>query len=597
MATSITNSIKTFKGLKNDEDIKHVPLDYFYRMKNFNYSDKGLSGIEKIRFPEQINQIGTDNIDGMFEYRFLSQANVLETINIGVTNGGIYKDVLTSPVLLKSGLNTGKVSFVVFNDKLYIANGKNYINIYNGNKDIVTEMGAPEAEVSNSVGNLNGAYYYAMTYTTAGGEEVLGSISNTVNPVNNRVNLSLPLGYTGTLSRSIYRIVAGGTELKFVVTIGDNTTLTYEDNIADGALGSLIPTVNNELPKPFFLTVANQKIFAAVVVQYPTQVFITDTNIDVIDTANSLDVGNYGFDNTPVKGIGSDFNNVIVGTEKNIFFVNPADNSVVLTRANIGIKNGYTVRQVPATAGFPGGLMFVSTLNDVRVMSGLQALPVSTSVDNVRTENWGQNIRGSLENDLRSNSNLYAEFHNYRYHLLASPFRYVFDIRNNSWTYFDITTENYQSQPQVLSVLNNFLYNGQNDGWIEQEDLELTYRGEDVEAYIESPYIDVSTQYKFIEKMTFWFLPSRVTDVDIEVIADNNDNFKLETSFNFNPTGTFNHLFFDELYFEADRRGMDYKVVNINNPARWIKYRLSVTKGGLDFEGFEITVQPLLNKE
>jgi hypothetical protein len=44
----IYKEIKLFKGLKNDEDSKNVPIEYFYDIKNYNYPDTGVLGFNKI---------------------------------------------------------------------------------------------------------------------------------------------------------------------------------------------------------------------------------------------------------------------------------------------------------------------------------------------------------------------------------------------------------------------------------------------------------------------------------------------------------------------------------------------------------------------
>ena len=595
MGQKFEYEIKFFKGLKNDEDIKQVDSDYFYSIKNFNYPNKGILGLEKILLPERITELGTAKIDGIFEYSYLDDNNVLQNEVIGVIDGSIYKDVLTTPILIKSGLTAGTCSFSIYNDKLFIANGKNYINIYDGILGVSTEMGAPFAVEAVNAGTLDGEYYYAMTYVTAGGEEVLGSVSNTLTVTLKQVDLTLPIGYTGTTSRKIYRTEAGGTDLKLVTTIADNTTLTYSDNIADGSLTTDIPDINNQAPKPYFTLVTAQKLYAGVDDIFPTQLFVTTANNEVIDPASFIDISNQGFDNTPLKGMGLDFGKIIAGSERNIFFVDSSDNSVILTRANVGIKNGYTVRQVPATAGFPGGLMFVSSLNDVRVMSGLQALPVSTSNDNVRTENWAQDIRGTLDNALKTNQNIYAEFFDYKYHLLITNKKFVFDVRTNGWTYHDIKTANYESTPVYLAVINNILYNGQSDGWIEQEYTLLTYRDEEVEAVLESPYMDASSMYKVMERFLFWFESGNNSKTNIKVHIDNNVTF-VDKDILFDA-GVFNFDYFSDVFFETDNIGLNYKVLNINRPARWIKYKLTNTQGSVNFQGFKIRGQQIKNRE
>lgn len=49
-------------------------------------------------------------------------------------------------------------------------------------------------------------------------------------------------GVSPTTSRKLYRTVVGGSQLKLVATIADNTTTTYTDSTADGSLGANMPT-------------------------------------------------------------------------------------------------------------------------------------------------------------------------------------------------------------------------------------------------------------------------------------------------------------------------------------------------------------------
>jgi hypothetical protein len=597
------DSVKLFKGIKNDVDSKQVPTDAFYGLINVNYPDTGILGLESILYPEQIQQIGTKTIDGIFEYRYLDTGGTLQTRYIVVTDGKIYRTDLTTATLLKSGLTAGQVSFCVYNDILYIANGKDYIQKYSGSLDLVAGMGAPFAEGQVAGGNPAGAYYYAVTYVTAGGEEIVGSVSNTVTVVANKILLSLPLGYSGTLTRNIYRTTGGGAALKFLATVPDNVTLTYLDNIADASLGAGIGSTNNELPKPYFMVVANQKLYAGVVDKYPTQIFITGTNIEVIDSASYLDVANYGTDNTPVRGIGVDFNKVIVGTDRNIVMIDPDGDTVIITRSNVGIKNGYSVQPLPAFGDFPGGLMFVSSLNDVRLMSGLQSLPVATSVDNVRTENWAQDIRGDLDRELDSITSLCSLFYKNRYHLVINDIKYVFDIRTRGWTKHDIQTKTYNSQPRTFGILGGFLYNGQPDGWLEKEYQETTYRGEDCIATFTSGHIAVSNYYSFVNRFIMWFIPSAHNSLRITVVTDDNTYNQITQTFAVETTdfrvigGVYKNQVFSSTFFNVDKYGMDYRTLNINRPCRWVRYVLEVLSGSIGYQGFTFEGQLLPNKE
>jgi len=588
-------SVNQFLGIKNDGSEKQISADYFSDIVNFSFLDDSVLGLQKVLCPELIQTIGNSAIDGIFEYKFLNQFNILQTKIIVVSNGTIYETDFNTYSVLKSGLHKGKVSFAVYLDKLYISNGYDNIQVYYGNYGLISEMGSPVARNSNSLGNLSGTYKYALTYVTNGGEEIVGSISNSITVSNNEIKLYCPLGYDGVNSRKLYRTEANGQELKFLRDISDNTTTEIVDNIFDIYLGAEIGQTNNELPKPYFLAVAGNRLYATKVDKYPTQLFTTDVNFEVIDSASYIDVSNFGSDNTEVMGIGEDFNKIIVGTRKNIFFVNPEDNSVVLTRANVGFLDGYSIAKCPSFNNFSGGLMFASSQKDIRLMSGLQALPVSTSLDNITTQNYSQNLQGSLPNDLISYSSISATFYNYKYLLQIDSIRYVFDIRNSAWTKEEIRTENYISQPNILAVINNRLLNGQIDGKIEEEYKSIKYRNEDCPAYLKSVEIQASTEFKFIEKLYFWFTTTEDNELKISVVSDSNRNYKSEKDFDV-IDGAFNEDF-NANEFNENKNGMDYRVYNIYKPCRWLKYNLEVSKGNISFEAFEISGQQISNKE
>ena len=142
----------------------------------------------------------------------------------------------------------------------------------------------------------------------------------------------------------------------YLVATLDNATLETTDNLSDNFLTDEIPQINNELPKPYFLSVAGSKLFGGKVDKYPTQLFVTDAfPAKFFDSASFIDISNFGNDNTAINGLSEDFNKIVVGTGKNIFFVNPTDNSVVLTRANVGILDGYSVAKCPSFNNFAGG--------------------------------------------------------------------------------------------------------------------------------------------------------------------------------------------------------------------------------------------------
>ena len=61
----------------------------------------------------------------------------------------------------------------------------------------------------------------------------------------------------GVSARRIYRTSSGGSEYKLLTTLGDNTTVTYDDGIADAALGATAPT-DNGVPPLYSVVVYHQ---------------------------------------------------------------------------------------------------------------------------------------------------------------------------------------------------------------------------------------------------------------------------------------------------------------------------------------------------
>lgn len=99
---------------------------------------------------------------------------------------------------------------------------------------------------AGAAGSPNGAYKGQVTFTNANGETT-GGVEATITVTSTHIAWSnIPIGPTGTTGRKLYRTAAAGasgTE-KLVTTIADNTTTTFDDNVADGSLGAAIVVTN-----------------------------------------------------------------------------------------------------------------------------------------------------------------------------------------------------------------------------------------------------------------------------------------------------------------------------------------------------------------
>jgi hypothetical protein len=107
---------------------------------------------------------------------------------------------------------------------------------------------APSGALAGVAGNVdNGTHYYTVTYLTADGETEMSNESSVVTVIdkttNGKVTVTIPVSTNANVTgRNIYRTTISSTaELKLLITVGNNTALTYLDNTADSGLtGALI---------------------------------------------------------------------------------------------------------------------------------------------------------------------------------------------------------------------------------------------------------------------------------------------------------------------------------------------------------------------
>jgi hypothetical protein len=95
----------------------------------------------------------------------------------------------------------------------------------------------------------DGAYHYKVSLVNALGETVPSDASVGVTVADHtsdgKVALTdIPVGATGCTARKIYRTEVDGSVYRYLATIADNTTTTYQDNVADASLGLAAPASN-----------------------------------------------------------------------------------------------------------------------------------------------------------------------------------------------------------------------------------------------------------------------------------------------------------------------------------------------------------------
>ena len=175
---------------------------------------------------------------------------------------------------IRSALTTGKRhQFVVYQNLIMGSNGFDPIWVYDGDTtaNVTWDLGACKAVASVSSGSMGiGNYYYAVTVAATAGTSgvstvdtwVSDAVSNTTTTTSGCVALShIPLGPPGTYGRKIYRTKSGGSQLYYVGIITDNSTTTFSDTVADGAISTVQPSVTDAIPKGAILTLHLERFF------------------------------------------------------------------------------------------------------------------------------------------------------------------------------------------------------------------------------------------------------------------------------------------------------------------------------------------------
>jgi hypothetical protein len=114
-------------------------------------------------------------------------------------------------------------------------------NVYRSDASVTNDPAAALKLVASVADNTTTSW----SDTTGGGTSAGAAAPVTNTTAMNHVAISsITVGPTGTTSRKVYRTAAGGTQLKLLSTIADNTTTTQTDSTADASLGANAPTLD-----------------------------------------------------------------------------------------------------------------------------------------------------------------------------------------------------------------------------------------------------------------------------------------------------------------------------------------------------------------
>jgi hypothetical protein len=162
-------------------------------------------------------------------------------------SGSTFTTIPSAQSVFTAGI---RVAAAEYQQHLFVGNGAVVPYKWNGTdwtRHGVYEPPTTSTVTSNAVGVLNGDYRYKITNVNSQGvESDVGPVTTTFGAANATLRVaSIPVAPQswGISSRRVYRNKTSATSTYFRVgTIADNSTTTFDDNIADASLGAEAPT-------------------------------------------------------------------------------------------------------------------------------------------------------------------------------------------------------------------------------------------------------------------------------------------------------------------------------------------------------------------
>lgn len=232
-----------------------------------------------------------------------------------------------------------------YENYIFFGNGASTPYKYNGD---FTRHGVPAPTTTMAVATaptgsvLTGGYYYAVTYVNTNlVEGDISPLTSTLTVATQNIRLtSIPVAPAsfGVGTRYLYRTAAGGSQLKRLATISDNSTTTYDDGIADASLGANAPTDQGEPPNYSAICYHQGRLF--VIDPADNDVKYSEIGNPYVFKADSFEIVGDNTVDIPI-GLAVYDNSLVVFCKRNPWLIympstDPSDWRVLRIRSNFG---------------------------------------------------------------------------------------------------------------------------------------------------------------------------------------------------------------------------------------------------------------------
>ncbi len=267
--------------------------------------------------------VGTFVGDGLYTRHGTGNAETM----VGFWNGTGYALGTTTFVTIASAQSVFtagvRVCAAQMENHIFVCTGGTIPYKYNGTDFTRHGVYPPTTQTvgaaSQAAGLLSGVYAWKMAYVnTASVEGNPSDAFGTFTAALATVRLtSLPIAPQswGVATRRLYRTVTSGSTFMRVATISDNTTTTYDDNVADASLGTTAPTDNGVPPIYSSIVYHLNRLF-----MIGSDNLVWYTNINEPYTVGALNFDTFGDQSTDFpKSLAVYSNSIVVFCERSIW--------------------------------------------------------------------------------------------------------------------------------------------------------------------------------------------------------------------------------------------------------------------------------------
>lgn len=348
--------------------------------------------------------VGSFPCDGIYSRRANDNSETMVVFYGGLayalTGASTFTTIASAQSIFTQGV---RVAAVQDENYIFFSDGNTIPYKYNGTSFNRQSPYAPTqtlAVVSNGVGNLLGSNSYSYKQTAINSNLVESDVGPATTFVisatsgqNTISNIQTFAASFGISTRKLYRTAGNGVTYLLLTTLADNTTTTFNDNVADTALGAAAPTDQGVAPKWNTAVYALGRLFVNDTTNSNFLWYSEAGNPYTFKSTNFIRIG----DNTSdlIKGLAYFNNSVAVFCENSVWFVYLTDGSPtdwVVTRINsaYGSKSPYALPVYNNRVLFPAlqNQKFVGfgALNGNTVDTSRTFLTVSTTGSDLKSD-------------------------------------------------------------------------------------------------------------------------------------------------------------------------------------------------------------------